>query len=281
MRGRDPDMARAPAPPASDRPEGAGSESEQHYRTFFDAISIGCAVIEVRCGADGRVTAYRTVEQNAASRRMQREGWSEWHDMDDRLAALYGRVLETGEAATDHYYDEKRRAWIDIRIFPLPSISHPRFAVLFNDITTWKRVEAKRAALFRIADLLRSGENPDDLVEAALAEIATALDVEGISYTGFDAENGDVKRFHLVAGTTPDDLATLLFRRSFRSAMRAGTMIVVDDVTLSDATRRNVAIYRSAGVGSFLKLPICERLQLKASIHLHRDHPHQLSLIHI
>lgn len=274
MRGRDPDMARAPQPPADAGHESLGGESEQHYRTFFDAISVGCAVVEARCEADGRITAYRTVDQNAASRRMQRDGWEEWRGMDDRLAALYGSVLATGEAATDHYYDEQRHAWIDLRIFPLPSGECPRFAVLFTDITTWKRGEAKRAALFRLADLLRSIDDPDDLVEAALAEIAATLHVEGVGYAGFDPENGEVTRFHQLAGTAPDDLATMLFRRSFGAAMRAGAMIAVDDVAQSDVTRRNVAIYRSAGVGSFLKLPIRERQQLKASIHLHRDHPH-------
>ncbi|UGX91115.1 PAS domain S-box protein [Bradyrhizobium barranii subsp. barranii] len=136
------------------RAEAKLSESEENYRTLFEAIDEGFCTIEMLFDPTDRPTDrptdYRFLQispsferqtgiKNAAGRRMREiapqheEHWFE----------IYGRIAVTGEQIRFESEAKQLGRWYDVYAFRVADPKLRRVGILFNDITKRKRAEAE------------------------------------------------------------------------------------------------------------------------------------------
>ena len=149
--------------------EQALRESEQRYRTLFEAVDAGFCVVELKLDENGGPVDHFFVEVNPAFERHTGEAgaagrWASevapgieqrWHD-------TYARVASTGEAVRFEAPAGPLGRWFDVHAFRVGAPEQYRVAVLFNDITE------RKAAEKRLRDLA-------DTLEHQVAERTTEL----------------------------------------------------------------------------------------------------------
>ncbi len=190
-------------------------ESEERYRTLFEAVDVGFCVVEMRFEGH-RAIDYRFDEVNPAFERqtgligaagrwmrdLVPEHEQHWFD-------VYGRVAQTGEPVRFENGSRAMGRWFDVHAFR-PSDADPnRVAILFNDISARKQAEDRlldlnetleRQVLERTTqirqyhDIVESTGSPICAFDADLRLIAfnKAHNDEFRRVNGFDTKIGDV-----------------------------------------------------------------------------------------
>jgi PAS domain S-box-containing protein len=162
--------------------------SEARYRTLFESIDEGFCVIEVLFEDDEgpgslRPVDYRFLEANpafvaqtglvnAVGRRIRElvpAHESHWFE-------IYGRVALTGEPTRFEAPAEALGRWYNVYAFRLGEPHEHRVAVLFDDISARKRVEAERERL--AAEVATERERLEALVRHMPAPVALLLGPE-------------------------------------------------------------------------------------------------------
>lgn len=161
------------------RAEKQRHETEQRYRTLFDAIDEGFCVVEVRFDAPDDRTDYRVVEANPAF--YQRTGFPEailglWlreavPALEEHWYEVYGRVARTGEAARFEQSSDALGRWFDVYAFRIGPPEDCRVAILFNDISERKRHEERMQLLTQEAN--HRAKNMLALVDAIARQTAS------------------------------------------------------------------------------------------------------------
>jgi PAS domain S-box-containing protein len=131
------------------RADAALRESEDRYRTLFEAIDSGFCIIEMIFGEDGRAIDYRFVEANPAFERQSGLVDAIGHrirefapNLEEHWFERYGRVALTGEALHVEGEAAPLGRWFDINAFRVGAPEQRRVAVLFTDISDRKHGEA-------------------------------------------------------------------------------------------------------------------------------------------
>lgn len=144
-------------------------ESEERYRTLFEAVDAGFTIAEVKFDDAGKAIDYRLLEMNPAFERqtgMTGLGGISIRqaipDLEEHWFEAYGRVAATGEPARFESYAEPLGRWFDVHAFRIGSPYQKLVAILFNDITDRKCAE----------DALRA---MNDTLEAQVAERTAEL----------------------------------------------------------------------------------------------------------
>ena len=177
--------------------EAALQQSEERFRTLFEAMDEGFCVIEMIFDADARPADYRFLQvnpafekhtgiANAQGRRIREIA----PDLDAHWFEIYGQVAVTGESK--RFVNEAKQLggrWFDVYAFRLGGPGSHHVAVLFNDITSRKASE----------DALRASETRSKTILQSITDGFFALDVDWrITYINTAGE-----RF---LGRTPGDL---------------------------------------------------------------------------
>lgn len=129
--------------------EAALHESQDRYRTLFEAIDSGFCIIEMLYGEDGRATDYRFVEANSAFERQSglvhavgRRIREFAPNLEEHWFERYGRVALTGESMRIEGEVAPLGRWFDINAFRVGAPEQHRVAVLFTDITDRTHAES-------------------------------------------------------------------------------------------------------------------------------------------
>jgi PAS domain S-box-containing protein len=205
--------------------------SEERFRTLFETMDEGFCVVEMEFDDTGRATDYQIVMMNPAfekhtgiqglagkSIRQALPGLEEfWYE-------TYGRVASTGEKVNFvHQAGPMGGRSFDVSAFPFGGVGSPLVAILFNDITDRKKVEAA---------LRENEERFREMANAAPAMIwvtnekheCTFLSKSWFDLTGQKNEKGHgFGRFNAVH---PDDREAV--QLTFISALKKGEAFELD-----------------------------------------------------
>ncbi|NES95438.1 MAG: PAS domain S-box protein [Desertifilum sp. SIO1I2] len=126
-------------------------ESEAKYRSLFDSIDEGFCIIEVLFDVTGNAFDYRFLEANAAFEKQtglvdaigktMREFAPQ---METHWFEIYGRIALTGIPERFENMAQELGRFYDVYAFRMGEPQERKVAVLFNDISDRKRIEAER-----------------------------------------------------------------------------------------------------------------------------------------
>lgn len=128
------------------------SESEARFRTLFESVSEGFALMEILRDANGRVCDYIVLDTNPAMLRVMEQpvdlvGRRQSELMPDVPAAYLSachRAL-TGEPVTFEWQSPRTRRWYEVR---LARVTDTQLAQVVVDITERKTAAARQSELF-------------------------------------------------------------------------------------------------------------------------------------
>ena len=136
-----------------DAARAALGESEVRYRSLFASIDAGFCVIEMAFEPSRRASDYRFIEVNPAFERQTglADAAGKWMRAlapahEQRWFDIYGRVALTGESVRFEEHAAALGRWYDVHAFRVGEAGAGRVAILFNDITARRRVEAALSA---------------------------------------------------------------------------------------------------------------------------------------
>jgi PAS domain S-box-containing protein len=238
-------------------------ESEARARQVLDSITDSVQVI----ASDWRLT-----DMNAASRRtliaqgLQPDRLIGQHFWNDIFPAARGTQAErectramTERVAVEfeNFYAPWQR-WYAIRIYPVESGG---IAIHSQDITERKDVEATTArdvrvkdALFRLADRLQHVQSLDDVYDAALQAITSALQCDRASILLFDSAG--VMRFVAWTGLTDTYRVAVEGHSPWAPGERNPDPIGIDDIETADLDDALRATIKAEGIAAAAFIPL-------------------------
>jgi PAS domain S-box-containing protein len=222
-------------------------ESEEKYRTLFEAMDEGFALCELVRDADGRGVDYRYVELNPALVRHSgispetlqgRLATEVFPNLDPWLIETYTRVVDEGRSVLVEHYFPHVGQWLRINAFPRGG---DHFAVLYSDVSERKRAEQalrdserRQAFLLRFTDAIRSEPNEQALIERAVQMLAEELAADRAYATRHYPAQDLTKVVHEVRGPELAPLPATLRFSEFPEAGRQTferTLIFEDTAT--------------------------------------------------
>jgi PAS domain S-box-containing protein len=268
-------------------------ESEERYRSLFEAMEEGYVHYELVRDEQGRPVDLRLLELNPAFEKMsgisredcigrlRSEVFSEY--LEESLAdtlAVYLRAVETGQPTRVDLYAPKLDHWFDVRIHPR---SGDRLALLFDDVTARKRAEqasrdndACNAYLLALSDRIRALDDALAIQQTATELLAEHLDAARCHYIEFEEERGlAVIRSETVRCDAPSELGQYNlaeFANSY-AIMRRGAPVIANDFEEVALEEDALALLRKRRVRSYIGIPLVKDGQLVASLTVNDKRP--------
>ncbi len=154
--------------------------SEERYRTLFESMDQGFAVIEMILDADGRPDDYRFLEMNAMFKRHTGLVDVTGKTVRELVPSLdrfwfdtYGKVALTGEAVRFENEVPAMERWFDVYATRIGGAGSLKVALLFTDITERRHAEAQLRQL--AADLSDADRRKTEFLATLAHELRNPL----------------------------------------------------------------------------------------------------------
>jgi PAS domain S-box-containing protein len=155
-------------------------DSEERYRTLFEAIDEGVCVIEMLYDEHGQPCDYRFLEMNTAfvkhtglTGAVGKTVLELVPGHDHHWFETYGRVAATGEPIRFINEAQALQRWFDVYATRVGAAGSRKVAVLFNDITERKRTETELQSL--AADLTAADRRKTEFLATLAHELRNPL----------------------------------------------------------------------------------------------------------
>ncbi|MGC4043009.1 MAG: GAF domain-containing protein [Armatimonas sp.] len=246
--------------------EAALAASEEQYRTLFTSMDDGFCTIEVLFDGQGNVTDYRFLEANPAFVRqtgLENATGSLMRELvpehEEFWFTTYGHIARTGEPLRFEHQAAALNRFFDVYAFRIGEPGQNRVAVLFNDFSERKRLEANLAILAEVSQDLLHLDNIEEAMDRLGAKIGAYFGVQQcLSAEYVDEFKTAIVSYGWHADNAPD-LKGAYRLRDFLSeealeAHRTGKPLIVSD-TQSDP-RVSAKSYSTLGIRSFIIIPL-------------------------
>ncbi|NGP17285.1 PAS domain-containing protein [Devosia aurantiaca] len=257
------------------RAEQALRESEEKYRSLFDAMVEGFSVVEIVRDDAGRAVDIKYIELNPAFE--QQTGLLREEVVGRTLSEIYtsgdvGRwlnpiaaVADTGRPIVLEEYSERVHRWFESSMYDRGG---DRVAVFYHDVTARKQVEQKEHEtkknqdfLLRLSDALRAETAADAVAQRAIDLLLEHLRVDRcfIAYYRLEEDELDFRYQTGRKGVLllPETVRLSDFPDAFET-VRESTIVINDDLEregVSSAERDNtMALGMRARLGSTVRL---------------------------
>ncbi|MGG6269498.1 ATP-binding protein [Leptolyngbya sp. AN03gr2] len=269
-------------------------ESEEKYRSLFDSINEGYALIELIYDETGSATDWRFLEVNPAF-----ESLTGFSDVAGKIATelnqtlradwleTFHRVAETGEPERFEQQIEDIDYWFDLSASRLDNDTR-QIIVVFNNITDRKRAEQqlRRAAEMdafqvKLSDALRSLSDAVEVQRTASRVIGEYLEADRVYYADIEPDD---EHFVIADNYVRENVPPLIVRGRLADfgwvgeEMRAGRMVRIADMNtepnMSESAR---AGFRALNITASLGLPLIKEGRWAASFAVQYLRPHEWS----
>lgn len=266
------------------------AESEERYRTLFNAIDEGFCVVRFIDGPHGPLSDYLHVEANPAYERhtgiagivgQTIRGLAP--DEADGWVAIYGEVLRTGRPVRFEREFVVAGGFIEVVAHRVEPASRHEVAILFNNITA--RVLADRAqqqdgvhnaALFELSEGLRQGGDARTIALIGAGAIGRVLKVSQVGYGIVAADDLTlIVEQDWTAPGYPSQVGCYRLDEfvGYIEDLRQGRNVAISDVRLDPRTAPTTAALEGAGVRALLNMPLVEDGRLRAVLYINTDTP--------
>lgn len=174
-------------------------DSEERYRTLFDTLDEGMAVVEMIYDGDREIVDMVVRHVNGAYERhsgiynvVGRSVVEMLPGVENVWLDRYKRVASTGEPIRVEDYQQDVDRWFDVFFTRVDETGH-FVAIVFRDITERKRAEAalhqgaeRQAFLLKLSDILQRLDQPDHMKSASTHLLGERLGVSRAQYHEVD-----------------------------------------------------------------------------------------------
>ena len=154
--------------------------SEERYRTLFESVDQGFAILEMIFDEDGTALDYRFLEMNAMFERhtglvdaLGKTAREVAPALDRFWFDTYGRVALSGEAVRFESEAAAMGRWFDVYATPIGGPGSHKVALLFSDITARRRSEEQLRRL--AADLSEADRRKTEFLATLAHELRNPL----------------------------------------------------------------------------------------------------------
>ena len=259
-------------------------ESEARYRSLFQSIDDGYALIEFLPEADDQSPDFRFVEVNGSFERQTGN-----HDVAGRLGSEINPGdddvwIETfGEVARDRLprrFEMRHRQtgrWYNAFATPVGDPGRRQVCVVFADTTERKERERRQAFQLTLSDTLRPLVDAGEIMEAASKALGQYLNVGRCAYCEVD-ETGDY--FTVDRDWTDGVMHSYVGRHffgfgdRFLEDYRAGRSVVIDDALADARAAGGEAAFEAAGgVRASIGIPLNKEGRFVAGFFVQQREP--------
>jgi PAS domain S-box-containing protein len=275
------------------RAEEALCESEEKYRSLFNSMDEGYAVVEVLADDHGEWNDFLFLEVNPAFEQQTgmvnsagRKATEILGTPNPAWAKIYGRVAETGEPVRFEENEATLDRVFDLYAFRLGGAGSCRVAVLFTDITDRKQKEVilrenavRQAFLLKLSDILQQFVQPNDIKAAAMCLLGEHLGVSRAQYHECDS-SGEYYSADGVGYANGLPLLDLKYRIDafgtfVNEDFAAGRPYRSDDLTVDPrVSAEEREAYRTYQIRAGAGVPLIRGGKLVAILAIHDVHPH-------
>src|SRR5688572_12378134 len=205
--------------------------------------------------------------------------WDEYpEDKDTSFGQAYLRALETQTPVDVEDYYASGDRWLQNRIFPFES----GLSILFNDITERKRTQLalaefarQQAALYQLTDQLQHTKSLEDVFNAALDAIVSALQCDRASILLFDDK--DVMRFVAWRGLSDDYRKATDGHSPWKPDEKNPEPISMNDIRTAELSDSLRAVIEKEGISSLAFIPLVFNGKLIGKFMVYFNDPHVFS----
>jgi PAS domain S-box-containing protein len=278
------------------RVEAALRASEGKYRTLFDSIDQGYALLEVVYDAKGvaddlRFHATNRVfeKQTGLSGYLGKTARELNPNLEGHWVETYARVVETGEPVRFDYYVKEINRWFTVFASRVGGDGSHFLNVVFDDITERKHTEAtlrsseeKQAYKLKLSDAIRPLSDPIEIQGRASHILGEQLRANRIFYGEIDEESAQmlVERDFVRKGTPRATgkypLEVFAWLRS--SAQKFEPTVVKDVQTSQLLPEADRATLSAVQIGAFIAVPLIKDGRLVACLCATDDVPRDWTL---
>jgi PAS domain S-box-containing protein len=178
---------------------------------------------------------------------------------------VYRQAAREGVALSFHSYYPDHDRWYDVNVYPGPG----GLSIYFRDITARMHDEARRSALFALADIFRDLTQPEEIVYLASKALGEAL---GASRVGYGTVDADADTLQVVRDWTAPGVETLAGTMNLRDYgtfiddLKLGKFVFINDVDQDARTASSATALKGRSVAAFVDVPVIEKNRLVAII---------------
>lgn len=254
--------------------------SEEKYRTLFESMDEGFAIVELVYDEAGKPCDERYIEVNNAFERlfgyMNAEG-KLLSEISPNVKAYwledYDNVVQTGEALRTEYLCKKRNRWFCVHIAKIKGLGVRQCALLINDITERKHAELRQLYLVKLIDAMSS--QPD---EQSIQNAVTRLLVEhlGVSQSSYADYKDDIIKVNCESGDGTLSIKGEYDRKALPGEMEIlnlGKEIIFTESEQIEPPKELQKFFISMNIRSSITVPILKNGKLVATLSVRQSTP--------
>ena len=184
-------------------------ESEEKYRSLFEAMDQGFCLLEMIFDADNKPLDYRFLEANPVFEKQTglkdaigKTARELVPNLEDHWFELYGKVALMGESMRFVEGSEAMGRWFDVFAYRMGGDESKKVALLFNDIT--ERKKSERTLLQKNEQLEKINADLDNFIYTASHDLrAPIINIEGLMslvYKSFSEERQKEEKIKALMG---------------------------------------------------------------------------------
>jgi PAS domain S-box-containing protein len=267
------------------RAEAAFGESEERYRTLFEAIDSGFCVIEVIFDANEHPRDYRFLEVNRAFESQTglqdavgKTAREMVPNLDEFWFQTYGKIALTGEPIHFEANADAMGRVFDVHAFRFGITNERRVAVLFTDVTQQRQ---QQRTLQLLVDLNRATQpltEADEVMAVTARFLGEFLGVNRCAYAEVEA---DEDHFVITGDYTRDTFSIVgsfqmaSFGEDVLRLMREGQPYIVENARTDPRITHNLAAYEQIEMLAVVCVPLQKDGRFVAAMAVHQKVPRQ------